>query len=257
MTFGSSDELNACPKLRDRVGGAVSAVCVPVTFMGQPLGVLHTTGPDGQPPDETATARLGVIAAETGDRLGTMRALAKTQLQASTDVLTGLANRRMLEEHVRTMMDRHQPLAVALGDLDHFKHINDTFGHDAGDRALRTFARVLQTSVRPGDFVARYGGEEFVVVLPDSTAAGASNVLARVQEALARALSQGDHPTFTVSFGVTASDGHGELVTSHLLSQPVESGWQTEVMQHRRSQIGHQRACVVQPLDQEFLHLIE
>jgi len=97
------------------------------------------------------------------------------------------------------------PYALAYGDLDHFKALNDTHGHDAGDQALRLFARVLGDSLRPGDIAARYGGEEFVVVLPNCSTVTAMSILERVRESLALALNAGQVPPFTVTFGLASS----------------------------------------------------
>ena len=90
-----------------------------------------------------------------------LRAFSKSEVQAHTDPLTGLMNRRSLEVQVRALTEEDRPYIVAYGDLDHFKQLNDVYGHDAGDRALRLFARVAH-SLRPNTS-ARYGGEEFVV----------------------------------------------------------------------------------------------
>jgi PAS domain S-box-containing protein len=120
VVFDSSEELNACPKLRDRVGGACSAACVPVGFMGRALGVLHVTGPDGQPPEADTVAQLTALAAQAGTRIGTVRAFEKTQLQASTDSLTGLANRRTLQTQLHGLIKGDRDFAFALADLDHF-----------------------------------------------------------------------------------------------------------------------------------------
>ena len=95
--------------------------------------------------------------------------------------------------------------ALAYGDLDHFKILNDTHGHEAGDQALRLFARVLGDSLRPNDIAARYGGEEFVIVLPNCDTAVATGVLERVRESLALALGAGRVPRFTVTFGLASS----------------------------------------------------
>ena len=84
--------------------------------------------------------------------------------------------------------------------------MNDTYGHDAGDQALRAFSGVLRDSVRPNDIVARYGGEEFVIVFPDCGAEAAAGVLERVREHLALTLSAGRVPAFTVTFGVASTD---------------------------------------------------
>jgi diguanylate cyclase (GGDEF)-like protein len=95
---------------------------------------------------------------------------AELRRMAVTDALTGLYNRRHLEERLREMFDHsvrlHEPLAVVMFDLDHFKAVNDTYGHQAGDAVLRQLATLLRESVREIDRIGRYGGEEFMVLLP-------------------------------------------------------------------------------------------
>jgi diguanylate cyclase (GGDEF)-like protein/PAS domain S-box-containing protein len=204
VVFDSSEVLNACPKLRDRPGGPCSAVCVPVSFMGRSLGVLHTTGPDGAPPPAEQVARLTTLAAQTGARIGTVRAFERTQLQASTDGLTGLDNRRTLQKQLRGIIKDGDPFALAIADLDHFKQLNDAHGHETGDRALRLFAQVTQGVLRDNDLVARWGGEEFVIVLPQLDRFQAVIVLDRIRSNLAKA-HPGETPRFTSSFGVTDS----------------------------------------------------
>jgi diguanylate cyclase (GGDEF)-like protein/PAS domain S-box-containing protein len=202
VTFESSEHLNACPHLRGRPTGACSAVCVPVSFMGRSLGVLHTTGADQQTPSVERVERLRTLAAQAGARIGTVRAFQKTQLQASTDSLTGLINRRSAEEQIRTLLRGRRPFALALGDLDRFKQLNDTHGHEAGDRALRLFSDTARRAIRDRDTIARWGGEEFVVLLPDLDRFEAVEVLERMRAALACA-HPGETPRFTVSFGVS------------------------------------------------------
>jgi diguanylate cyclase (GGDEF)-like protein/PAS domain S-box-containing protein len=205
VVFESSETLNACPKLQGRAGGPCSAVCVPISFMGRSLGVLHATGPDGVPPTPDEVAQLATLAAQSGARIGTVRAFEKTQLQAKTDGLTGLSNRRTVETELRSFLREGRPFALALADLDHFKKLNDAHGHEEGDRSLRLFSRVVSELLREEDLVARWGGEEFLIALPDSDAEGAVQVMDRIRTQLARALSGGD-VQFTVSFGVTDSN---------------------------------------------------
>jgi diguanylate cyclase (GGDEF)-like protein len=209
--FAHGEALNACPQLRHRPQGSVSAVCVPVTFMGRPLGVLHTTGPDGDPPAADAGDRLSQIAAQAGMRIGTLRATRKTELQAATDGLTGLLNRRSLEAAVRELSRLATPFALAMADLDHFKRLNDTYGHEVGDRALRMFANVLRSSLRREDLVARYGGEEFVIVLPERSMIDAATTLNRIRDGLGEASQRGGTPPFTASFGL-ADTGDGTVL---------------------------------------------
>lgn len=203
MVYESSRMLNVCPKLPEHDGGAHSAVCVPVMFMGRSLGVLHTTGPDGKPPSHTEIERLTVLASETGSRLGNLRATQATELQASTDGLTGLLNRRSLEAKARSLMLDSRYFSIAIADLDHFKDLNDTYGHEAGDRALRLFAKTLKDNLRPDDIPARYGGEEFVVLLPDTNILDAKAALERLQESLSNDVQRSGTTPFTASWGLT------------------------------------------------------
>jgi diguanylate cyclase (GGDEF)-like protein/PAS domain S-box-containing protein len=220
VVFDSSEALNACPKLRGREGGPCSAACVPVSFMGRALGVLHATGPEGAPPNPEQVAQLTTLATQAGARIGTVRAFEKTQLQASTDSLTGLVNRRTFETQARGLINQKRLFALAVADLDHFKAINDTHGHEAGDRALRLFSQCATSSLRDDDILARWGGEEFVFVLADLSRHEAVRVLDRLRTGLAEAHS-GDAPPFTASFGVTDSDAAESL---EQLLQIADSG---------------------------------
>lgn len=197
-----SDALNACPRLRDRPCGSVSAVCVPVTFMGRSFGVLHAAGPARKSPSSQQVAQLTTLGAQTGARLGTLRAFAHSHRQATTDGLTGLANRRAIQQVIQNLTSSHTSYAFALADLDRFKQLNDTHGHGAGDRALCIFSDVLKESVREGDHVARWGGEEFALVFPGANARQALEVVERVRARLAEALLTSGAIPFTASFGV-------------------------------------------------------
>ena len=205
MSFESSEDLDACPQLRDRPGGACSALCVPVTVLGTPMGVLHVLGENGSPPGIDQRLGLEATAEQAGMRIGILRAMASSQLQATTDPLTGLLNRRSLEEELTRMRTDGEDYAVAFLDLDHFKQINDTFGHETGDRALRSFARLLRRAVRDGDLVCRYGGEEFVAIFPGVAASAAQPIVERLALDLSEAVKAGDVPPFTVSVGLSDS----------------------------------------------------
>lgn len=202
VTFADSEALNACPRLRGRDSGAVSAVCVPISFMGHSLGVLHTTGPSGQLPSAEQIWQLTTLGIQAGSRIGTVRAFERTQLQAATDSLTGLANRRSFEEVVRTLSAGGTTYSLVMCDLDHFKRLNDTYGHEAGDRALRTFAEVMREILRPEDHVARWGGEEFAIVMPGTVSSNAVKVIDRLRALLAERIVVSGVTPFTASFGV-------------------------------------------------------
>ena len=205
VVFETSESLNACPKLRDRPGGACSAVCVPVRFMGRALGVLHATGPDGAPPDASQVAQLTTLATQAGARIGTVRAFERTQLQASTDGLTGLVNRRTLETQLRGLIKQGRPVRAR----DRRPRPLQAAERHARPRGRRPRAARLRADraggpARRTTSIARWGGEEFVIVVPDLDRHQAGGVLERIRERLARA-HDGGHPAFTASFGVTDS----------------------------------------------------
>lgn len=134
-----------------------------------------------------------------------MRAEADVRAQAMSDELTGLANRRSLAaaiEHALAVAARSQrPFAVVMVDLDHFKLINDRFGHSAGDAALVQFAARLRTSLRAQDQPFRYGGEEFIVLLHDADATGATLLAERLRQHVATP-PDGTTPAISASLGV-------------------------------------------------------
>ncbi len=202
--FESSQALDACPMLYDRASPC-SAVCVPVTFMGRSIGVLHATGPEHMGPDEVFLEQLKQLAGQSGTRIGTVRTFEKVQRQATTDPLTGLINRRTLMDTVTPWLSQGRKLSLVMADLDHFKRLNDTFGHDAGDRALCVFAKVFKTVLGEDHVVARFGGEEFVAVLVDMDAKGAVPMLNTMRRELAKTLTASTTPIFTVSMGVADS----------------------------------------------------
>lgn len=202
LVFETPSALNACFYLQDRATGPCSAVCAPVNVAGRAVGVVHVTAPEHAVPGEHEIASIDVIARKVSERLGTMRAFGSMSIQARTDPLTGLLNRRSIDASLEHMERAETDYAVAFADLDHFKALNDTHGHAAGDKALALFAHVLRSSVRPGDLVGRYGGEEFVLVFPDCDVPAAVRVLERVQANLAVALAASTLPPFTTSFGV-------------------------------------------------------
>jgi diguanylate cyclase (GGDEF)-like protein len=203
--FPDAEALNACPKLLGRMGGAISAACVPVNFMGRALGVLHVTGAKGKPPNPEQIAQLTALGVHAGNRIGTLRAFERSQLQASTDSLTGLTNRRAAEEILANLLAVDAAFAVVMSDLDFFKRLNDTMGHEAGDRALKLFADTARGVVRDRDHVVRWGGEEFALLLPGVDAGRAEEVVSRLRGALAQAHLVAGTPIFTASFGIADS----------------------------------------------------
>jgi len=134
--------------------------------------------------------------------------------EARTDKLTGLLNRRGFEERASVELAHARrearSVAVVSFDIDYFKHINDEWGHDAGDRVLARMGSVLSTRSRDVDVVARIGGEEFVVLMPETDAADADRFAARIRLALA-APDRSGIPAVRVSAGVAAAAGPSDL----------------------------------------------
>jgi diguanylate cyclase (GGDEF)-like protein len=180
-------------------------------MMGQSVGVLHALGTREQSIDDPTVQALQVLADQSGQRVGLLRMLAETQLQAMTDGLTGLLNRRSFENRAHALQRNGTTFSVVIADLDHFKLLNDKYGHESGDRALRLFAESLRDAVRDEDSACRYGGEEFVVLLPRAEVYEAIEVADRIRERLGEASGRGDVPRFTASFGVAHSSDAADL----------------------------------------------
>ena len=131
---------------------------------------------------------------------------------AKVDRLTGAASRRVLEQRLEEAFSQSREegtsLAIVLCDLDHFKRINDTYGHPTGDLALKTVAQVLLAPARGNDLCARYGGEEFVLLFEDTTGETALEIAERLRkrvEALVVKAPTGDRLVLTMSVGVAAA----------------------------------------------------
>ncbi len=136
-----------------------------------------------------------------------------------TDQLTGIGNRRRLEQALKEEISRAQrsgaKLSALMADLDHFKRVNDTYGHDAGDKVLEKFGEILRENTRPTDGLGRYGGEEFVVLMPDTTREQAVISAERLRTLLASTLIAPLAEPITVSIGavefVPGESGDGFL----------------------------------------------
>ncbi len=147
------------------------------------------------------------VRASIGRPLPGLRVRARiVSTRAATDSLTGTPNRRAFQDEARRLAAQAsrscEPLAAVLLDLDHFKDVNDTFGHAAGDLVLKFVGACLKGSVRAGDFVARLGGEEFALLLPGTGREGALVLAESVRQAIAQLDVPGVERGITASFGV-------------------------------------------------------
>jgi diguanylate cyclase (GGDEF)-like protein len=166
-----------------------------------------------------------LVALGVADRLREQRlALTEAERRAQTDPLTGVLNRRSLIERLDAACLRARarglPIALLFIDLDHFKEINDSFGHAAGDACLKKIIGPIQTELRQSDVIGRYGGEEFVVILSSADIAAAHPIAERIRNRVADVRVDGFGPSIniTCSIGVATSDTLG-VWGEHLIAQ--------------------------------------
>lgn len=201
-------------------------VCIPMVAQGETVGVLHmqeeaahpggAAAPSGSPlPERVRLATT--IAEQVSLSLANLRLREALRNQSIRDPLTGLFNRRYLDDslqrEVRRATRKTRPLAVLMLDLDHFKRFNDTFGHEAGDMLLRHLGSFLQSYIRADDLAFRYGGEEFVVILPEATLDSARQRAEKLVKDFKRLDVQYRGQTLgplTVSVGLAAFPEHGD-----------------------------------------------
>jgi diguanylate cyclase (GGDEF)-like protein len=194
-----------------RVKGLAALKVIPLRAAGKVLGTL-TLGAcrvDAFAGDDVVR-QLEVVAMSAAESIFRARLFDQTERLATTDGLTGLTNHRTfqvrLDEHLAQARRYGKKLSLILCDIDHFKSVNDTYGHPIGDVVLKGVAKTIQKEARATDVVARYGGEEFAVVMPETDAAGALVIAERIRERVKALLFEsGQGPLkVTLSLGVAA-----------------------------------------------------
>lgn len=202
-------------RVRVQVEGWVVLV-VPSLFSLLSLGMLMYAGARPLPGAAIGLAGASVVVAlaRTGLTFREVRSLADARLQARTDDLTGLPNRRSFLELAQAALERRTPsgrLVMLLVDLDRFKSINDSFGHEIGDVLLQQIGPRLRSVVRPTDVIARLGGDEFGIVLVDADEAYASDIASRLHDQLRRPFElDGIDVTLDASIGIALCPQHGD-----------------------------------------------
>ncbi len=175
-----------------------------------PQGTLSVFLADDRDLEPQTKADLSLFCRILSSALNNIEMYETVQNLSNIDALTGLYNRRYLQERLEHMLNEAgrlgTPLAVIMLDIDHFKKVNDRYGHKAGDDIIRFIARVLKKSIRKVDVAARYGGEEFIVLLHNTTDEGAVTVADKIRETIQGAVvpADGNQLTVTSSFGVSA-----------------------------------------------------
>ena len=169
----------------------------------------------------------------------------RTKKLSVTDGLTGISNRPNMEQVLRSEFERSMrygaPLSVVLLDVDHFKGVNDTYGHQKGDEILVAFASLLKKFCRANDTAARYGGEEFLMILPQSNAQGAFKIAERVREEMMKLNFTGNESNFSVttSGGVVELDRDFIKNTDELVTMADQALYEAKNSGRNKTVIGH------------------
>ena len=186
------------------------SLCVPTVVGGEVVGSVLVLRDADVGADHRY--RIEEAVAQTGPVLTSLRGLADAQHRAATDALTGLPNARSVREQLARMVAQAARQTSAISavvlDLDHFKQVNDGFGHQAGDAALAAVGELLRTSLRASDLAGRWGGEEFVLLLPDTDVDGAVVLAEKVRAAVADLTIPGVPGGITASLGVASFPRH-------------------------------------------------
>lgn len=192
---------------------------VPIAYAGRSFGTLMVRSDDPERAwSEYEVQALLAVAHQVWEGISLARQFAETERQSLTDGLTGCWNRRAfdlrLEAELRLAAETVSPLSLVMVDADHFKRVNDTYGHATGDLVLRSLGEVLRDEIPSDATAARYGGEEFAIILPRCTVEEATAVAERVRARAAVMKWPGVEGAVTASFGVAAFPLHGSSCAS-------------------------------------------
>lgn len=202
---------------------AGSYYCGPLIAGGIIIGAVRIEGPAGLWTPERESLVESYLST-SASVLSNLQLLQTMREQANMDPLTGLYNRRFCKDYARKLMAmarrRDTPLGFIMLDLDHFKSINDVYGHEVGDRILKEFAKTVTQSMRETNLTARLGGEEFIILLPDTGASACQVVAERIRNAVGRMtmpqVKDSHIPPVTVSLGIAVYPEHGATLEEML-----------------------------------------
>jgi two-component system, cell cycle response regulator len=211
-----------------RLRGFKSVKVLPLRAGDAVLGTLVLAARTSDAYRGDVVRQLEVVGLQAGDSVLRARLFEATERLATTDGLTGLVNHRTLQarldEHLAACQRYARKVSFILIDIDHFKAVNDTYGHPTGDLVLRGIARLLQTEARTTDVAARYGGEEFALVMPETDRAGAVRTAERIREKVAKAVFQSDQGELKVTLSVGVATFPDDAQTKGDLVELADGG---------------------------------
>ncbi|MBI1822223.1 MAG: diguanylate cyclase [Nitrospirae bacterium] len=198
--------------------GVKSLIGVPLAAQDGPMGILFLDDFKPREFSQSCLDILKLLASRATLAIQKQQALEKLKTLSIRDPLTGLYNRRYFMEILTLEIDRalrlNHPLSAIIFDIDHFKKINDKFGHLAGDRVIQSLARLFKSSVRKYDTFARFGGDEFLILLPDADGTAAMKLCERLKSSISNAKLLPDDSAVTCSFGIhTLSESETKKTT--------------------------------------------
>jgi diguanylate cyclase (GGDEF)-like protein len=237
------------PAWRDGQWHAEDMLTVPlISIDGEVLGLISLDEPaNGMLPDRAHVQALEFFADQCATAVVHAREIEAVRVEAHTDVLTGLPNRRALVEAVERAINRYrrnaEPCALLFIDIDHFKPVNDNFGHSAGDVLLQRIGKALSDRLRRNDMLARYGGEEFVALLPETDVEAATNLA----EALRERVASLEFGTIAGELPVRISIGVAGLTPSRQTAEDVLGA--ADAAMYAAKRLGRNRVCVAPTTD--------
>ncbi len=210
------------------VKGLASLKVLPLRAGEAVLGtlVVGATAPEAY--GREAVRQLEAVALQAGDSILRARLFEATERLATTDGLTGLVNHRSfqarLADHLAAAQRYGKQVSLLLTDIDHFKAVNDTYGHPVGDVVLQQVARILQREARTTDVAARYGGEEFALVMPETDLEGALRTAERIRDKVGRALFRTEQGELRVTLSIGVATFPGDATTHAQLVERADGG---------------------------------
>jgi diguanylate cyclase (GGDEF)-like protein len=199
------------PILPFKSSEAVSVLAIPLLYENNLLGIFVMLSDRKDFLDTFQVDMLKVMCNQAVTCIANARLHREIEAMATTDGLTGLLNHRVFQEKLSAELKRQNrisgPVSLILTDIDHFKKVNDTYGHPMGDLVLKGVSKVIRETLRDIDIPARYGGEEFAVVLPGTDSAGAKHIAERLRKAVMGKTFSADNRSFgvTISLGIATS----------------------------------------------------